>query len=228
MSTEKSGCLFILFQLLGLLPKHEAVTEAEERITEAELVELPYRVRDDFLSPAERSFYSALVTALADRAVTCPKVSLGDILFTTDRQNARKHTNRINQKHVDYLICSRGEMKPLVAIELDDSSHERASARERDQFKDAAFAAAGLPLVRIKTKRSYDVQELARTLLPYVVVAAAPTAIPFASVANNALPTCPKCGVAMVQRTASRGQQAGKPFFGCPNFPRCREIVSSY
>jgi hypothetical protein len=47
MSTEKSGCFFILFHLLVWLPKH-ATNVADDA---AELVELPYRVRDDFLSP---------------------------------------------------------------------------------------------------------------------------------------------------------------------------------
>jgi hypothetical protein len=37
-------------------------------------------------------------------------------------------------------------------------------------------------------------------------------------------PFCPKCGVPMVLRTAQRGQQAGEKFYGCPNYPRCREI----
>lgn len=36
-------------------------------------------------------------------------------------------------------------------------------------------------------------------------------------------PTCPSCGVKMVQREASAG---GEPFWGCPNFPRCRTTLS--
>ncbi len=51
MSTEKSGCFFILFHLLVWLPKHGTNVADDAVITEAELVELPYRVRDDFLSP---------------------------------------------------------------------------------------------------------------------------------------------------------------------------------
>lgn len=227
MSQEKSGCLFVLFHLLGLMPDREAAAEVEEPIAEAELVELPYRIRDDFLSPAERTFYAALATAIADRGVICPKVRLGDILFATDKRNSWKHSNRINQKHVDYLVCSVEGMRPLFAIELDDSSHQREAARERDRFKDAAFAAAGLPLVRITTKWNYDVAELRSSLSPHLEAVDAPGAIPFASVANITKPICPKCGVEMVQRTAGRGQQAGKPFYGCPNFPRCRETTAA-
>lgn len=214
MSSEKSGCLFILFQLLGLLPKREQA-------------ELPYRVRDDFLSPTERSFYLSVTAAVAGRGVVCPKVRLGDILFAADQKNSWTHTNRINQKHVDFLICSPGTMRPLVAIELDDSSHQRESVRERDRFKDAAFAAAGLPLMRFAAKLNYEVTELARALSPHLEAVATRTAVRPPIPPNKTSPTCPKCGVPMVQRTASRGQQAGKRFFGCPNFPRCREIAEA-
>ncbi|UCF34407.1 MAG: restriction endonuclease [Phycisphaerales bacterium] len=34
--------------------------------------------------------------------------------------------------------------------------------------------------------------------------------------------TCPKCGGAMVLRTAKRGPNAGSCFWGCTGFPRCR------
>ena len=37
---------------------------------------------------------------------------------------------------------------------------------------------------------------------------------------------CPKCGAPMVKRTATKGQNAGKEFWGCPMFPGCRGIVN--
>lgn len=37
---------------------------------------------------------------------------------------------------------------------------------------------------------------------------------------------CPKCGAEMVLRTAKRGANAGKEFWGCVNYPKCREIVT--
>jgi DNA-binding helix-hairpin-helix protein with protein kinase domain len=35
-------------------------------------------------------------------------------------------------------------------------------------------------------------------------------------------PHCPRCGSAMVRRTASRGPNAGRGFWGCLRFPQCR------
>lgn len=36
-----------------------------------------------------------------------------------------------------------------------------------------------------------------------------------------AQPACPACGGGMVRRTAKRGAQPGKEFWGCSSFPRC-------
>jgi hypothetical protein len=33
---------------------------------------------------------------------------------------------------------------------------------------------------------------------------------------------CPKCGSTLVERTANKGANAGKPFLGCSSFPKCR------
>ncbi|MBQ6041356.1 MAG: topoisomerase DNA-binding C4 zinc finger domain-containing protein [Oscillospiraceae bacterium] len=35
---------------------------------------------------------------------------------------------------------------------------------------------------------------------------------------------CPRCGAAMVLRTANKGANAGKQFYGCSAFPKCRFI----
>lgn len=39
-------------------------------------------------------------------------------------------------------------------------------------------------------------------------------------------PTCPKCGAAMVRRTAKRGASAGNEFWGCSTYPKCRGTIA--
>jgi len=41
----------------------------------------------------------------------------------------------------------------------------------------------------------------------------------------KSVPSCPKCGAAMVEREAKRGQFVGKHFWGCQQYPRCTGIV---
>ena len=39
-------------------------------------------------------------------------------------------------------------------------------------------------------------------------------------------PRCPKCHETMVKRSAKKGDAAGKEFWGCSKFPKCRGVVS--
>ena len=82
----------------------------------------PYRIRDDFLSPAERSFYQVLRTAVGTRLLICPKVSLADLFFvkSSDPREFRVYTNKIDRKHVDFVLCNPETLEPLAGIELDD------------------------------------------------------------------------------------------------------------
>ncbi len=43
---------------------------------------------------------------------------------------------------------------------------------------------------------------------------------------HNSTTTCPKCGSELIQRTAKSGTNAGKPFYGCSSFPKCRFMKS--
>ena len=38
---------------------------------------------------------------------------------------------------------------------------------------------------------------------------------------------CPSCGAPMILRQANRGGNAGKKFWGCSNYPKCRHIINT-
>lgn len=189
--------------------------------------DLPYRLRDDFLSPAEMAFYHALTPILGEQLTACPKVSLDDVFFVSRPDQNKAAWNKINRKHVDFLVCSAHSLRPLFGIELDDSSHQREDRIERDQFVNQVFQAAGLPLAHVPVRASYDPAELKRifnqALRSGIGQAPAAASTPPVAVGEGA-PLCPKCGVPMVLRTARAGVNAGKQFYGCPNYPRCREM----
>lgn len=192
---------------------------------------LPYRLRDGFLSPAELSFFLVLREAVGERYVICPKPSLAEVLYVVGGRGTQAAHNRIANKRVDFLLCTPETMRPVLALELDDASHQRTRRRERDEIVDRAFEAAGLPLEHIQAKRAYSPAELARTVA--AAVRPAPRSEePARGEAGEAAvgsdraapaPLCPKCGVPMVLRTARRGAHAGAGFYGCRNYPRCNE-----
>lgn len=218
-TTEKKGCLSLLFPFLGGKDKASAET-------------LPYRLRDDFLSPAELSFYKVLSTVLDDRFTIQSKVRLADIFFVSRFHENISYFNKIAQRHLDFLICDANTMKPLLGIELDDASHQKESRKKRDRFVEEVFQAAQLPLVRFRVQRAYNTREIAAQIAPFLkdekasssVSPQAPTAAREHAPSKENAPTCPKCGIPMVLRTVKQGKLKGKQFYGCANYPHCREI----
>ena len=45
------------------------------------------------------------------------------------------------------------------------------------------------------------------------------------NVMNQSPPNCPQDGLTMVLRTARKGRHAGSQFWGCSQFPECKEIL---
>ena len=72
-TNRTSGCLSALLRLLGGQTEHEQLSASVDA--------LPYRVRDDFLSPAELSFYHVLSSVVARQSIILTKVGLSDIFL---------------------------------------------------------------------------------------------------------------------------------------------------
>jgi predicted RNA-binding Zn-ribbon protein involved in translation (DUF1610 family) len=193
----------------------------------------PYRLRDDFLSPAELSFYHILEQAAGDWALVLTKVSLGDLFYAKvkDYSAFRAYTNKIDRKHVDYLLCDPKTVRPLLGVELDDGSHKRRDRQQRDSFVDQVFDAAELPLVRVPVRRTYNVAEVRRMLQQHASTAresGASQAEAWRTPEEPEVgPACPKCGGEMVLRTARSGTHKGGQFWGCAAYPQCRGIVAA-
>ena len=96
------------------------------------------------------------------------KVGLGELVYVTKKGSEwRSHQNRIDRKHLDFLICN-ADLAPVVAIELDDASHREQSRRDRDAYVDQVLAAAGIPIVRVPARRGYQLDELRQMLSPHL------------------------------------------------------------
>jgi hypothetical protein len=122
---------------------------------------LPYEKKPSLLSTAERSFYGVLCQAVDHRYSIFAKVRLGDLLeIPWGTPKVRSYLNRINRKHVDFVLCDPTSFSPLLVIELDDSSHDREDRQERDAFVDAALDAAGLAILHISVQHAYAPAEV--------------------------------------------------------------------
>jgi ssDNA-binding Zn-finger/Zn-ribbon topoisomerase 1 len=120
-------------------------------------------------------------------------------------------------------------MKIFCGIELDDSSHNMATRQQRDEFVDKVFENAKLKLIHIPLKRSYSVEDLNSILENFnnsEIKTVTSTNEEISEIETTGSKVCPKCGAKMTLRTSTKGESAGKKFYGCSNYPHCREIVN--
>ena len=123
--------------------------------------DIPYRKKDYLLTKAELSFYKVLKSVVDDDLLIFSKVRLVDLLWLSKgTKNRQTYLNKIMSKHVDFVLCKNNTLSPVLAIELDDLSHQEGRRQERDKFVNEVFHKAGLPLLRIQAKRSYSPGEL--------------------------------------------------------------------
>jgi predicted RNA-binding Zn-ribbon protein involved in translation (DUF1610 family) len=230
MSNGKLSFLRTVLKPIGL--SDEAIEKIIEFISdllfekdeESSSIEYPYLLVDEFASPAELNFFLNLKSAIGDSAQIFSKVKLGDLFYakTGDYSKNRSYTNRIDRKHVDFLLCDPKTLKPILGIELDDKSHQRADRQERDEFVNHVFLAAKLPLIHIPVQRSYSQSELKSKIAPFIFDTQLINVKPDPK--EQSSPHCPKCGSQMILRTAKRGD--GGQFWGCSKYPECRGIVN--
>lgn len=126
-----------------------------------------YYLKKAILSPAERSFFGVLELLGYEGVTIACKVRLADVFGIKkgiphgDRQRA---LNRISAKHVDFLLVQSSDGRPLLGIELDDSSHEEEERIARDSFVDSVFSCAGLPILHVAAKAAYNPKEVHRQI----------------------------------------------------------------
>ena len=123
-------------------------------------------VVDSLLTPAEKIFYEQLDLVIDGRLQILCKVRLADLIEVESRQPEERNRvfRRIASKHIDFVLAEPGTLAPMLAIELDDSSHERADRRERDEYLEELFETVKFPLLRIKASATYNRRALVDAL----------------------------------------------------------------
>jgi hypothetical protein len=113
---------------------------------------------DTLLTSTEQKFYEALDTAIDGRLIILSKVRIADLFRVTSASRSARHRIfwSIACKHVDFVLAEAENLRPLAAIELDDSSHQRADRRRRDELVDDLFEKAALPLLRFRAAAVYS------------------------------------------------------------------------
>jgi hypothetical protein len=124
----------------------------------------PYFRREYLLSTPEKYFYNILREIFGNCAVLA-KVRLADLIEANERHPQwQANFNRIRSKHVDFFLCDNW-LRPLLAIELDGSSHRRIDRQQRDILLDEILATASLPIAHVPRRRRYFHDEVRNQLM---------------------------------------------------------------
>ena len=86
----------------------------------------------------------------------------------------------------------------------------------------------GIPLIQIPAKSGYVIEEVKELITPYFGDKETPykenLRSPLPEVSSDNGKVCPKCSAEMVKRVAKNGKHAGKQFWACSAYPKCRTV----
>ena len=114
-----------------------------------------YRKRSSIMNKSEMAFFFELQKQLPEGYHIFPNMRIADILDAVDGKGFYARNNKIMPKHIDFLVCNR-YFNPMVAIEVNGSSHRRADRIESDDLKREIFKDAKLPLEFVDVGTSFE------------------------------------------------------------------------
>ncbi len=117
-----------------------------------------------FMTDAEVRFFHQLKQAVPEFLIFS-QVGLSRLIECTDEEDEKFWFNRINRMSVDYVLVDQDGQRVLVAIELDDWSHEDRIRQRADLKKDKALISAGIPMVRFHGEDVVSAAEIRQELL---------------------------------------------------------------
>ncbi len=118
----------------------------------------PLTVRPTVLTAVEQVLYRRLIEALPEYVIL-GQVSLRQVVDVRGNPRDWSLINRFDRLTLDFLVTSR-EFAPVVAIELDDSTHLLPDRRDADARKNHALQSAGLPLIRWSVRSMPDAEAI--------------------------------------------------------------------
>ncbi len=149
--------LLLCFVFAALRQRDRALEADEPTKTQ----ELAYQKKHYLLTISERSFFEVLRLIVGERFYIFPQVNLDKLVHVAAHTGRYfSYFQRMNKYSVDLVICDKKDLCPLLAIELDDASHNFAKRQERDLKIGVILEEAGLPLLRIPRQNSYTVAEI--------------------------------------------------------------------
>ena len=122
-----------------------------------------YQKQPALMTHAERSFFGVLDMAVPSHLQIFSKVRIADVLkphHELEKKEWASAFNQIKAKHFDFVLCDKNDLSIQYCIELNDSSHKRASRQKRDAFVREICEEAKVTLLEFPAQRTYQVEEI--------------------------------------------------------------------
>ncbi len=122
------------------------------------MIRFNYLPKKFMMNSSEYKFYKILCSFIDGLYSIIPQVHLDELVKPERGLKSRRifSFRHINQKSVDFVICDKKSMCPLLAIELDDRSHEREDRKDRDEEVQRILRESNIELLRFKKEQSKE------------------------------------------------------------------------
>ncbi|MFO1389543.1 DUF2726 domain-containing protein [Cellvibrio sp.] len=202
-------------------------------------VKLSYSLKSSVLGDTQRPIFKALQEALAGDYFLLTNLNAGDVLSIDSGANKlalQVATQNMGDRKFDFVICDKLQMRALCAISVGENL---------DSFLEKACEEAQLPLAKFKVQSSYDVSIIRASLANALGIKAGTepasdqSGLDIREIIEEknspekaamtesgiALEQCPECSSVMLKRKAKSGASAGKLFWICSSYPKCRGML---
>ena len=109
-----------------------------------------YNRKYAIMTEREQKFYEKLKLICGDSILIFPQIHLSNLFFHNVKgQNFKAAFKFINKLSVDFVLVDSRNYKTLLAIELDDATHNEQERIRRDLIVNDIFKKANFPLLRV-------------------------------------------------------------------------------
>ncbi len=194
-------------------------------------VKVTYETKPSVYTRGQCAFYNAVDAALKSEFRLLTNLNVADVV-TVSAGNAlamQVALTHLTDKQFAFVVCDKTQLTPLCVIDFGSAV---------DFQLKAICESAQLPIVSVNSQADYDVE-----LLREKIIGACTEKNSAASLNNEStletvdekashnlqgngidLVLCPECSAVMLKRKAKNGDNAGKLFWICSTYPKCRGI----
>jgi hypothetical protein len=149
------ACLFIIFRDRYL-----------KRIMDLELEKGMFQKKSSFMNSTERWFFKLLrkYLALPDYEIFV-QVHLAALIEVSEKAINYYQTFEDLDKYIDFVIAESETMKPVLAIELNGSDHDRDTRKIRDLFLKRIFKECFISFLPIDVEELNNEEKLKQKIL---------------------------------------------------------------